>query len=83
VVSFTHQLLTPGEITYGTHSIGGCVDPRAGLDDVEKRKIIENTGTRTPTPIVVQPVASSYTDYSIPTPRIIRGHNIIIKIEYK
>jgi hypothetical protein len=43
----------PGRFTLGerapsTHRIGGCVDPRAGLDDVEK--IIDPTGTRTPTP---------------------------------
>jgi hypothetical protein len=35
--------LSPGrfitrEGTPGTHWIGGCVDPRAGLDTVEKRK---------------------------------------------
>jgi hypothetical protein len=29
---------TPGERAPGTHWIGGWVDPRAGLDDVEKRK---------------------------------------------
>jgi hypothetical protein len=29
--------LPPGEITHGTHSIGGEVGPRASLDDVEKR----------------------------------------------
>jgi hypothetical protein len=28
---------TPGEKVPGTHWIGGCVDPRAGLDNVEKR----------------------------------------------
>jgi hypothetical protein len=27
---------TPGEISPGTHWIGGWVDPTAGLDDVEK-----------------------------------------------
>jgi hypothetical protein len=27
----------PGRSTPGTHCIEGCVDPRAGLDDVEKR----------------------------------------------
>jgi hypothetical protein len=32
VVSFTHLPLYPG-----THSVGGWVGPRAGLDDVEKR----------------------------------------------
>jgi hypothetical protein len=36
------------------------VDPRAGLE-----KIFEPIGTRTPTPSVVQPVASRYTDYAI------------------
>jgi hypothetical protein len=30
---------TPGEKAHGTHWIGGWVDPRAGLDTVEKRKI--------------------------------------------
>jgi hypothetical protein len=31
---------TPGEIAPGTHWIGVSVDPRAGLDDVEKRKFL-------------------------------------------
>jgi hypothetical protein len=31
---------TPGERTPGSHWIGGWVDPRAGLDDVEKRKFL-------------------------------------------
>jgi hypothetical protein len=31
---------TPGERTPGTHRIGGWVDPRAGLDAVERRKIL-------------------------------------------
>jgi hypothetical protein len=39
---------TPGEIASGTHWRGGWVDPRAGLDDMEK--ILDPTGTRTPTP---------------------------------
>jgi hypothetical protein len=38
-----------------------CLDPRAGLDDVEKRKFL-------PLPGLVQPVASRYTDYAIPAP---------------
>jgi hypothetical protein len=37
-----------GERAPSTHWIGGWVDPRAGLDDVEK--ILDPTGTRTPTP---------------------------------
>jgi hypothetical protein len=31
---------TPGERAPGTHWIGGWVDPRAGLDDVKKRKFL-------------------------------------------
>jgi hypothetical protein len=30
----------PGESASGTHWIGGCVDPRAGLDDVEKKRFL-------------------------------------------
>jgi hypothetical protein len=38
----------PGERAPGTHWIGGWVDPRAGVEDVEK--ILYRTGVRTPTP---------------------------------
>jgi hypothetical protein len=31
---------TPGEGAPGTHWIGGWVDPRAGLDDLVKRKFL-------------------------------------------
>jgi hypothetical protein len=31
---------TPGETAPGTHWIGVWVDPRAGLDNVEKRKFL-------------------------------------------
>jgi hypothetical protein len=31
---------TPGERTPGTHCLGGLVDPKTGLDDVERRKIV-------------------------------------------
>jgi hypothetical protein len=40
---------TPGERTPDTHSTGGWVGPRAGLDNVEK--ILDSTGTQTPTPL--------------------------------
>jgi hypothetical protein len=33
-----------GERALGTHRIGGWVSPRAGLDDVEKRKIFTLQG---------------------------------------
>jgi hypothetical protein len=35
---------TPGERAPGTHWIGGWVGPRAGLDDVEKRKFLTLPG---------------------------------------
>jgi hypothetical protein len=36
--------LPPGEGTPGTHWIGGWVDPKAGPDDVEKRKSLTLPG---------------------------------------
>jgi hypothetical protein len=41
------------------------MDPRAGLDDLGKRKFLTLPGLELD-PSVVQPVASSYTDYAIP-----------------
>jgi hypothetical protein len=35
---------TPEERAPGTHWIGGWMDPRAGLDDVEKRKFLTLPG---------------------------------------
>jgi hypothetical protein len=35
-----HGRVNPGERAPGTHWIGGWVDPRADLDDVEKRKFL-------------------------------------------
>jgi hypothetical protein len=35
---------TPGERAPGTHWIGGWLDPRAGLDDMEKRKFLTLQG---------------------------------------
>jgi hypothetical protein len=52
--------------TPGTHFIGGWVDPRAGLDDMEKWKFFTLLGLEFPSPIVVQPIASRYTDWAIP-----------------
>jgi hypothetical protein len=34
----------PAERSPGTHWIGGWVDPRAGLDDIEKRKFLTLLG---------------------------------------
>jgi hypothetical protein len=40
----------PGRFTSCTHWIGGWADPRAGLDDVNKRKFFTLTGLELPTP---------------------------------
>jgi hypothetical protein len=37
--------LYPGGKSPGTHWIGGWAGPRTRLDDVEKRKILDPTGT--------------------------------------
>jgi hypothetical protein len=41
------------------------VDPRTRLDDVERRRIVQQPGLELD-PSAVQPVASSYTDCAIP-----------------
>jgi hypothetical protein len=51
------------------------VDPRAGVDDVEKRKIFPLMELELD-PSVVQPVASRYTDYANSAPVIIFFFNI-------
>jgi hypothetical protein len=46
-----------------------------------ENKILDTIGTRTPTPSIVQPVVSRYTDYAIPAPtRIFVPEKNIIKI---
>jgi hypothetical protein len=54
------------------------VGPRAGLDDVEKRKFLTLSGLEL-RPSAVQPVASRYTDCPIPAPLI----KIVLKINIK
>jgi hypothetical protein len=39
-----HGRFTPEERASGTHWIGGWMDPRAGLDDMKKRKIFTLPG---------------------------------------
>jgi hypothetical protein len=41
------------------------VDPRAGLDDMEKRKFLPYRDSNSD-PSIVQPVGSRYNDYAIP-----------------
>jgi hypothetical protein len=53
---------TPGDRASGTHWVGGWVDLRAGLDDLEKRKFLTLPGLEL-RPSVVQPVASRYIDH--------------------
>jgi hypothetical protein len=43
-VSFTPLSLYPRGKSPGTHWIGGWVDPRSGLDDLEKRKVLTLRG---------------------------------------
>jgi hypothetical protein len=62
---------TPGERAPCTHWIGGWVNPRAVLDNVEKRNSWPHRDTNSD-PSVVQPVASRYTDYAI----LASTHNI-------
>jgi hypothetical protein len=54
-----------GERAPATHWMGGWVHPRAGLDDVEKRKFLSLLKLEL-NPSVIQPVASRCTDYAIP-----------------
>jgi hypothetical protein len=46
VVSFTARPLYPRGKSPDTHWIGGWVDPRASLDDVEKRKFLTLPGLK-------------------------------------
>jgi hypothetical protein len=56
---------TPGKENF----IGGWVDPRTGLDDMEKWKFFTIPGLELSLPLVVQSVASRYTDWAIPAPK--------------
>jgi hypothetical protein len=59
--------LYPREKNPGTHWIGGWVNLRAGLDDMEKIKFLKLPGLEL-RHSVVQSVTSRYTDYAIPAP---------------
>jgi hypothetical protein len=54
---------TLGERAPVIHWIGGWVDPRVGLDDLEKRTFLTLPGLEL-RPSAVQPVDSRYTDYA-------------------
>jgi hypothetical protein len=48
------------------HWIGGCVGPRAGLDEVEKTKFLTPPGLKLRP--LGRPALSRYTDCAIPAP---------------
>jgi hypothetical protein len=57
-------VLTPGkERVPGTHWIGDTVDPRTGLDDMEKLEFLTLPGLEL-RPLGRQPVARRHTDYA-------------------
>ena len=59
---------TSGDRAPGTHWIGGWVDPRAGLDNVEKIKFLTLPGPE------LRP-SGRYTDCDIPAPICIHSNN--------
>jgi hypothetical protein len=59
---------TPWERAPSTHSIGGWVEPRVGLDDMDKWKFFSLPNSKSE-PSLVQPVTSRYTDCP-PPPRL-------------
>jgi hypothetical protein len=69
-----------------THWIGGWVDPRTGLDDMQKRKFLTLPGIKL-LHLVVQPVARRYTYYAIPAyvhfKMAIRDNSIGIATAYR
>jgi hypothetical protein len=75
--SFTTREKAPG-----THWIGGWVGPRAGLDDMDKRKFLTLPRLEL-RPLVVQPVARRYTDYAIPALIICLVLSLFLKIVLK
>jgi hypothetical protein len=48
------------------------VDPRAGLDDMEKRKFVTLPGLKL-RPLIIQPIASRYIDYATLAPFLFWG----------
>jgi hypothetical protein len=61
VVSFKLRPFYPGKRAPRTHWIEGWVDPTAGLDDMEEKKLLTLPGLEMD-PSVVQPVAGQYID---------------------
>jgi len=67
-VEHLHTLLAwsaswPSHFTPSTHSIGGCVDPTAGLDSLETRKVFVPGRNQTASIQSPSPWPSHYTGY--------------------
>jgi hypothetical protein len=60
----------PRERAPGTHWTGGWVGPKAGMDNMQKRKFLPPLGYSNSDPLVVQHVASCYTDCAIPALKV-------------
>jgi hypothetical protein len=56
---------TPREGTAHTHRIGGLVDPKAGMDDLEKKKFLTLPG------LELRLLGAVNTDCTIPTPTLL------------
>jgi hypothetical protein len=68
VVGTEWSALRPGVRTRYNHFIGGSVGPQNRSERRGKEEVLDHSGTRTPTPLPVIPVASRSTDYAIPAP---------------
>jgi hypothetical protein len=77
VVSFTPRLLYLGESAPGSHWIGGLVDPQSRSRRLREQKILDSTGTGTPTTRSSSPLASHSTDYAIPAPHSLQLRSYI------
>jgi hypothetical protein len=77
VVSFT-----PGERAPGTHWIGGWVDPRSSLHDVEKRKFLTLSGLELVVHYIVHTIIGSIL-YSLRSFLIIKINEIQINESLK
>jgi hypothetical protein len=67
VVNFTPRPLYSRGKSPGSHWIGGWVDPRAGLEKMEKKQFLKLQGSNSKLSDL-QAVASPYTDCAIPAP---------------
>jgi hypothetical protein len=63
----------PRERAHTIYTIGGLVDPRAGVDYLEEKNL-DPAATRTPTP----QSSGRYTGYAIPAPVINEGSEVML-----